>query len=334
MEARQKKKRKVKWIRAGIIVFLVLFIIYWIIIYFLVSAALVPSFMEKLDSFERITEKGYAEQTHTSDIAENRKEALEETKEWLSEKPPVKKEILSEDGFRLIASEFRQPDEKDHQWAVLLHGYTGRKEEMYPFALEYYKRGYHCLVPDLRCQGESEGDFIGMGLTDSSDVLLWIKGILDEDPDAEIVLHGQSMGAATALMLSGRSDLPENVKAAVSDSSYIDAYTMFGEKAKDWFNLPAFPIVNSMRLMLLLRGGYDLYKASPIDAASDSDLPTLFIHGSDDKMISVDQAYALYETDTSAKELLIIDGAGHGQPQDKDPEKYYGTVFAFLSGIE
>ena len=334
MEAGQKRKRKVKWIRTGIMVFLVLFIIYWIVIYFLVSAALVPSFMEKLDSFERITEKGYAEQTHTSDIAENRKEALAETKEWLSENPPVKKEILSEDGYRLVASEFRQPDEKGHQWAILLHGYTGRKEEMYPFALEYYGRGYHCLVPDLRCQGESEGDFIGMGLTDSSDVLLWIKEILIEDPQAEVVLHGQSMGAATALMLSGRSDLPENVKAAVSDSSYIDAYTMFGEKAKDWFNLPAFPIVNSMRLMLLLRGGYDLYKASPIDAVADAKLPTLFIHGSDDKMISVDQAYALYEADVSEKKLLIIEGAGHGQPQDKDPAGYYGAVFAFLDENE
>ncbi len=319
-----------KWIRAGIIVFLALFALYWIIVYFLVSAALVPSFMEKLDSFERITEKSYAEQTHTSDIAENRQKALAETKEWLKKNPPVKKEILSSDGYRLVASEFRQPDETDHKWAVLLHGYTGWKEEMYPFAREYYERGYHCLVPDLRCQGESEGDFIGMGLTDSNDVLLWIEMILEEDPKAQIVLHGQSMGAATALMLSGREDLPENVKAAVSDSSYIDAYTMFGEKAKDWFNLPAFPIVDSMRLMLLLRGGYDLYKASPVEAVKDANLPTLFIHGSDDKMISVDQAYALYDADASKKDLLIIEGAGHGQPQDKAPREYYDAVFGFL----
>ena len=315
---------------AGIIIVLAMIVVYWIIVYFLVSAALVPAFMAKLDAFERVTVQSYAEQSHTTDISENRKEALEKTKEWLSVHPPQKREILSEDGFRLVASEFRQEESKDHFWAVLLHGYTGWKEEMYPFAREYFTRGYHCLVPDLRCQGESEGDFIGMGYTDSNDVLRWIDLILAEDPEAKIVLHGQSMGAATAVILSGNADLPENVVAAVTDSSYVDACTMFGEKAKAWFHLPSFPIVNSMRDMLLFRGGYDLYRASPIRAVESAGIPILFIHGSEDKMISVDQAYALYDADPSEKQLLIIEGAGHGQPQDKDPGKYYGTIFLFL----
>ena len=311
-------------------IILVLFIVYWIFIYFLVSAALVPSFMERLDAFERITVQSYAEQSHTTDISENRKEALAETKEWLKSYPPEKREILSEEGFRLVASEFRREEPRDHLWAVLLHGYTGWKEEMYPFAMEYFSRGYNCLVPDLRCQGESEGDFIGMGYTDSRDVQRWIDLILEEDPDAKIVLHGQSMGAATALIMAGDQVLPENVAAVVSDSSYTDAYTMFGEKAKAWFHLPSFPIVNSMRDMLLFRGGYDLYRASPVEALKRAKIPILFIHGSEDKMISVDQAYELYDGAASEKQLLIIDGAGHGQPQDKDPEEYYETVFGFL----
>ena len=312
----------------------VLFAVYWIAIYFLVSAALVPSFMEKLDAFERVTEKSYSEQVQTTDIAENRTEALAETKEWLATVPTEKRELLSADGYRLVAAEFLQTDEyaDSHKWVVLLHGYTGWKEEMYLFAYEYYRRGFHILVPDLRCQGESEGDFIGMGYTDSFDVLQWLDTILNEDPEAEIVLHGQSMGAATALILSGSPDCPDAVKAVVSDSSYTDAYTMFGEKAGDWFHLPAFPFVNSMRRMLLLRGGYDLYDASALDAVQSSDVPTLFIHGDEDKMISVDQAYALYDAASCEKELLIVPGAGHGQTQDKDPEAYYGAVFQWIAG--
>ena len=70
-EVRRYVKKK---ILTGItIAVVILFVIYTVFIYCLVSACLVPYFMEKLDAFEEITEKGYSEQVHTSDISENRK---------------------------------------------------------------------------------------------------------------------------------------------------------------------------------------------------------------------------------------------------------------------
>lgn len=68
-----------------------------------------------------------------------------------------------------MAAYFPSDESSGHKWAVILHGYTGWKEEMYPFAYQYHEWGYNVVVPDLRCQGESEGDFIGMvwdGLTE------------------------------------------------------------------------------------------------------------------------------------------------------------------------
>lgn len=115
----------------------VLFVIYTIFIYFLVSACLVPSFMEKLDAFEEITEKGYSEQVHTSDISENRKAALLKTKEWLETAKGQKLRNRTADGYELVATEF-YAKEDSHRWVLLLHGYTGWKEEMYPFAYRYY----------------------------------------------------------------------------------------------------------------------------------------------------------------------------------------------------
>ena len=38
----------------------------------------------------------------------------------------------------------------------------------------------------------------------------------------------------------------------------------------------------------------------------------------------------LYDAYTGEKELLIVDGAGHGASADTDPELYYKTVFDFL----
>ena len=329
-----KKKRKV-FIILLIIIFL-LAVLYFILVNFLVSAALVPSFMRKLESFERITDESYAAQVQTSDIQVTRQLALNHTDEWLETVDSRKISTVSANGYTLVAMEFagqagESADEDTHLWALVLHGYTGWKEEMYPFACWYYEQGYRVVVPDLRCQGESEGDFIGMGWTDHYDCNLWIDYILSQDSDAQIIIHGQSMGASTALIMTGDEALSEHVVAVVSDCAYTDAYSMFGDKVTEWFYLPAFPLVDSARIVLKLRGGYDLTDASALNAVSVSNTPTLFIHGASDAMISVQMSEDLYEAASCPKELLIIDGAGHAQAQDKDPDTYYGPISRFLA---
>lgn len=327
----RKKSINGRKIAAAVGILALLFLIlYIILVNFLVSAALVPSFMEKLEAFERITEESYAAQVQTSDIKGNRQEAWRETKEWLETAEHRQISAETEDGYRLIAEEFPAEGES-HKWVLLLHGYTGWKEEMYPFAFWYHKQGYNVVAPDLRCQGESEGDFIGMGWTDHFDGMLWLTHILSQDEEAQIVLHGQSMGAATALIMTGEENLSEHVRAVVSDSSYTDAYAMFGEKVKEWFRLPAYPLVDSACIALKLRGGYNLKDASAILAVAKSRVPTLFIHGDSDAMISVQMSRELYEAAACEKELLIIKGAGHGQTQEKDPAAYYGAIERFLN---
>lgn len=321
--------RKKKIIRITVIIAIVLFVLYTVFIYFLVSACLVPSFMNKLDAFEDITVMSYSQQVQTADIGENRKAAIDDTKSWLAEARGQKLALESEDGYRLVAQEFYAKGDS-HQWVLLLHGYTGWKEEMYPFAAWYFEQGFHVIVPDLRCQGESEGDFIGMGWTDHYDCNLWIQYILERDENAQVVLHGQSMGASTALIMAGDENLSDHVKAVVSDCAYTDAYSMFADKITSWFGLPAFPFVDSACLMLRLRGGYNLRNASAIRAVAQSDTPTLFIHGEEDALIPVEMAYELYEAAACEKELLIVEGAGHAQSQDKAPQDYYDTIRDFL----
>ncbi len=325
-------KRRKKVVCTFFVIAALVIVLYFVLVNFLVSAALVPSFMQKLEAFERITEESYAAQVQTSDIKINRQMTLNATEEWLQTAESRKISVKTEDGYTLIAAEFPAAED-NHKWVLILHGYTGWKEEMYPFAYWYHEQGYHVIVPDLRCQGESEGDFIGMGWTDHYDCMLWLDYILSQDGDAGIVLHGQSMGAAAALMISGDEELSVNIDAVISDCAYTDAYAMFGEKIKDWFHLPAFPLVDTACLVLRMRGGYDLKDASAIDAVRDSRIPTLFIHGDMDEMISVQMSKDLYEAAGCPKELLIIEGAGHAQAHEKDPEAYFGVIRVFLEEI-
>lgn len=318
--------------QAALITAAVLLVLYITACNILVSAALVPEFMERLDAFEELTEEGMEALVHTEDIETNKAEAQDETKAWLESADSELLSVTTEDGCRLVARAFYGPEES-HKWVLLLHGYTGWKEEMFPLACRYAKMGYHVLVPDMRCSGESEGDFIGMGWTDRLDNLLWLRQILERDAEAGIVLHGQSMGASCALMMAGEA-LPEAVKAIVADSAYTDAYHMFAKQMKEWANLPAFPLLPGAVLMLRLRGGYDLMDASALEAVKRTSLPILFIHGTEDVFVPPEMSRELYDAAAGEKELLFVEGAGHVQAPDKEPELYYETVFSFLEKHE
>lgn len=264
---------------------------------------------------------------------ENMQAAYAKRQAWLAQAEPKKVSLTSQDGYELIANVY-PGSKKEHKWALLLHGYgyTGGKEEMEYIGAEYASRGYWVLAPDLRCHGESEGDFIGMGWTDRLDMIQWIDYIISQDEKAEIVLHGQSMGGAAALMTAGEK-LPDQVKAVVSDCAYTSVWDIFARKLKDWYGIGPFPILYETNLIFQLRGGYNLQKASVLDQVAKSRLPILFIHGEADDFVPVSMVYELYEKAAGPKELLIVPGAGHGLSNYVDPDAYYGRVFSFLENI-
>ena len=107
--------------------------------------------------------------------------------------------ITSQDGLKLVATHF-SPDKPSRLWAILVHGYGRNQSYVWDYAAEYIKRGYHVLTPDLRAAGLSEGKYLTMGVKESNDIVLWAKEIVQKDENAQIVLHGISMGAATVMM--------------------------------------------------------------------------------------------------------------------------------------
>ena len=94
----------------------VFFVLYIVLANFLVSAALVPSFMKKLDDFERITRESYAQQVQDDALKDNHKKLLEDTADWYENAEKEKITVTSDDGYKLVAEEFRsgrQTQDKD-----------------------------------------------------------------------------------------------------------------------------------------------------------------------------------------------------------------------------
>lgn len=243
-----------------------------------------------------------------------------ETKQW---------QMTSRDGLSLWA-EFYPSDSDSHIYVVGVHGYTVDHRDIAPAIMPFAQKGWNVVTPDQRGRGNSEGDYLSMGWLEKDDVVDWVKKIVEYDAQAQIILYGESMGGATVMMASGE-ELPDNVVATIEDCGYTSAYGMFQNQLQERFGLPEFPFLPAAALVGQVRAGFNFYDASAIEQLKKSDLPILFIHGGADDYVPTAMGLELYEAYTHEKDILIVDGAGHGQSADVDAKRYYDAVFTFLS---
>ncbi len=237
------------------------------------------------------------------------------------------------------AVELQRPDgvrrgkwfqQEGHRYGIFCHGYYSSSVSEAPYAKKFYDMGWSVLIPDALAHGESDGTFIGMGWLERPDVLGWIGTIIQKDPEAEIILHGVSMGGATVMMVSGE-DLPDNVKCIVEDCGYSSVWDEFSLQLKNLFHLPTFPILNVTSMFSKLRAGYSFEEASAVDQLKKATVPMLFIHGDADTFVPFEMLDVVYDACASAeKEKLVVPGAAHGEAASTEPTLYWDTVTVFV----
>lgn len=260
--------------------------------------------------------------------AEYNDENLNDAQKWLEEKSNYSdKYIESYDKLQLHSYVVTQNSNK---WAIVVHGYGGSGKLMSDKSKYFYDMGYNVLIPDLRGHGKSEGDYIGMGWKDRLDIISWINFIIKENPNAEIVLHGTSMGAATVLMTSGEN-LPSNVKAIVADCAYTSAWDEFSYQLETYLKVPSYYILNVTNMVTKLKAGYSLKEASALESVKKATVPILFIHGDKDKFVPYSMMDKLYDATNSPKEKLTIEGGEHANSDLVSPFLYWLTVEDFLN---
>ena len=252
--------------------------------------------------------------------------------EWAETIENKKVEVIAKDGIILRGTEYII-DEHSDKWAIVLHGYHSNPDSVLSIGMHFSEKGYNVLIPSMRASNDSEGQYIGMGWLDKDDLQCWINLIIEQNDNAEIILHGSSMGAATVLMASG-DELPSNVKAIIEDSGYTSVWDIFASEAKARFNLPTFPILNMFELVANIRAKYDIKEASAVEQVKKSNVPILFIHGDSDDFVPEYMCEELYEAANCRKDKLIIHNAGHTESRYKEPDTYYNKIFDFLENIE
>lgn len=237
--------------------------------------------------------------------------------------------LTSHDGLKLHG--LYLPREGSHKYAVICHGYGSIPQYEGGFAAKFYEMGYSVLAPAARAHELSEGRYAGMGWPERRDIVAWVDTIVEEDPQAEIMLFGVSMGGATVMMTAGESDLAPNVKCVIEDCGYSSVWDEFAGQLQELFSLPTFPVLDAASLVTRLRAGWSFKEASAVEQLKKTSLPMLFIHGEDDTFVPYAMLDVVYDACASTdKERLSIPGAAHGGAAGTDPELYWATVEAFL----
>ncbi len=249
--------------------------------------------------------------------------------QWKTEVQGNPIRLESYDSLQLWAMSYPQTLSTD-MWVICVHGYQSEHSSVEDVGEYFYQLGYNVLFPDLRGHGNSEGDYIGMGLHDSLDILYWVDVIIQSNADAKIVLFGQSMGAATVMITAGQESLPDNVVAVVEDCGYTDSYQMMVEQLDYRYGLPEFPLMNLTNFFAEFRTDYDMRDASPLDYLQTATVPILFIHGDTDTFVLPYMHTVLYDSYTGEKDMLMVEGADHVASRNVAPTEYWEKVTSFL----
>lgn len=215
---------------------------------------------------------------------------------------------------------------------ILTHGkdasrtaeFFGRFAE---FAGRLQAHGFQVLMLDMRGHGQSEAGGHTFGAREQLDVLGAWDWLRDQGFGAGAIgLLGVSMGAAASI---GALALEPEIRAVVADCSYADLPALIGNRWRALTRLPEVFALPGWWLAQRFADG-DLREARPVRWMRKVDgRKVLIIHGDRDRVVPVQDAYALWAARPEC-DLWIMPGARHGGCYARDPDRYLDRVIGFF----
>lgn len=232
-------------------------------------------------------------------------------------------EITSADGFKLRGNLYTMhPGTKTV--VLALHGYHGGDiYDMARFLPMYERLGCDCLIPQMRCHGESEGHFITFGYREQYDCIGWCRKLEHiYGSDVKIILHGVSMGGSTALMMSGNRMLPKSVCGCVADSAPDTMENLMNWRLRKYPNPLRQWMIGLLNLWFNLLAHVDIKDISSLSGNKDATIPGLFVHSVDDHLVPISMYHANRESWGGSAGGFTVTNVPHANAFVKDPEGY------------
>lgn len=236
--------------------------------------------------------------------------------------------LATEDGLRLHAW-WVPGTSKDG--IVMAPGYTDSMSIILKYGPFLNQAGYNLLFFDPRGQSESEGDLYAFGAFQKLDIEAAMRHLREERDVENIALFGHSNGATAALITAADYPYPD-VFAVISDSAF--ANLKLASQSPEYTDpflealFPLYTLVANMRL------GFDVFEMTNVLNVIDRVSHVIFIHGTADEGITYNNSELLYELAQEPKELWLLEGVGHVQSINTEPDLYAEKVLNFLNNAK
>ncbi len=236
-------------------------------------------------------------------------------------------------GDAILSGEIvENPAAEGRRAVIFCHGHTVNRYAALKYADIFYRAGWSLLLYDQRYFGRSTGDCCTLGQKEAEDLARIFAFARERfGPGCRIGLHGESMGAATALLALKRL----RPAFVVADCPFADSEELFAQWIRKNLHLPAFPVLPLFEAEARRRYGYLVRETSPAAALRESLTPVCLMHGREDTLIPCSHSEELFALCRNKKsELHLFDGADHAQSIVSDPAGYEKLLLSFLNTIE
>jgi hypothetical protein len=207
-------------------------------------------------------------------------------------------------------------DHPSDKYLVYLHGSAFNVGANVNHARRFKELGFSVLLISYRGYGQSEGNFPTEAQVYADAEAAWNylvkqKGIKPGD----ILIYGHSLGGAVAINLA--ISHPE-AKGLIVEATFTSIADM-GRRYKLYRLLPVALITHQ--------------RFDSISKISRLNMPVLFLHGTEDKVVPFKMSRRLYDLAPSPKILKPIPGGGHNNSASVGGAEYLKTVGEFIQLI-
>lgn len=266
--------------------------------------------------------------TDEADLSQSVRDQIE----WLNMHCERKDSFLSSlDNTRIhLVNLTAKEGEQTNRVAVILPETFQTAEEVSVYARHYIEAGMSVVIMELR--GLGGAGFGSYGYEDRLDLLQVLHRILYNNKDARILIHGLGAGASCAL-LALTEHIPSAVYCVIADSSYttLNQYFLRAFKRSYKSRIPSVIRLFLLRLVTILRAGYDISEVSPIESVKHANTPVLFLNGDADVRVPASSCQELYNEARCARQICIFMGERHLGAVESSAERYWKQVDHFIA---
>ncbi len=212
---------------------------------------------------------------------------------------------------------------------LICHGYRQSKESLYSL-LDIFK-DYSIFLIDFRSHGSSSDCLISFGLHESKDVVTACDFLKADPRTSGLPVFGLGMSMACYALLKAQYE-HGYFKALILDSGFLNLEAQLTKKFKRFTNMPNF-MAKFCKNIFQFMVNASLSEMSPGDIISKIKIPVFIIHTDNDDIVSVDDAYRLFDLANDKKEIWIVKDSSHVKIFKDYPDLYSEKVKNFLDKV-